>query len=131
MIKNDFTKAVLIGLATLLGGGGYLYYQLSGSDGLTNNAQELTDSASEMQRLSGDLLKEFQKLEYNIRNLEQTIATISPRCLDSKGAHWSCPSVAEYLKSRISEEPLSVEETENLPSFTGEEYPAPPFIFQI
>lgn len=45
--------------------------------------------------------------------------------------HYMCPSVADYLKSKISESPLSENDAKQLPSFQGEEYSAPPFSFQI
>ncbi len=42
-----------------------------------------------------------------------------------------CISTAGYLKNKISEVPLDSTAAKSLPSFTGEEYTASPFHFQI
>lgn len=52
-------------------------------------------------------------------------------CIRTPLQHDFCVSVGGYLKAIISETPLTQEETENLPSFIGEPYPASPFSFSI
>ena len=60
-------------------------------------------------------------------NVVMALDTDGDRCLQNM----FCVSVGGYLKSKISEFPLDQETARFLPSFTGEEYPASPFIHQI
>jgi hypothetical protein len=52
-------------------------------------------------------------------------------CITTVFGSAACASVAAYLQNRISETPLTPEQSANLPSFTGEEYQAPPFLNRI
>lgn len=73
----------------------------------------------------------LQNAAQKIENVKDGVVITFDADHDGCAGEQMCMSVGGYLKSIISPTPLSREESERLPSFTGERYPADPFQHRI
>ena len=64
-------------------------------------------------------------------NLALIADTNADGCVTTIFGTVGCVSAGGYLKSIISEMPLSQEESANLPAFQGEQFPAPAFLYRV
>jgi len=77
------------------------------------------------------VLDSLNELNNGKDSVIQLLDTNADGCIQTPLQQDFCISAGGYLKAIISETPLTQEETQNLPSFIGEPYPASPFDFSI